>query len=221
LALDGVSGHHLNHVQVQNDAGALARVTGGSTGAIAPHRRPAPEGGRAAAPASLRVRCCARREEKLGGEYCSPRAEEVGGLTGREEAVAEGLDDGGGSGGAPVSSGRGCHGRRGRRPAIARACQAPGDPKSQRERAGGPVLHRRRRIDGGGGNPRRRRREIEVHVCVLVCCRGKGRRRGSCTSLKRAKGRKARRVGVGTAGGLPLMAAAITARCKGRETAPN
>jgi hypothetical protein len=136
LALDGVSGHHLNHVQVQNDAGVLARVTGGSTGAIGPHRRPAPEGGGAAAPASLRVRCCARREEKLGREYCSPRAEEVGGLTGREEAAAEGLGDGGGSGGAPVSSGRGCHGRRGRRLATARACQAPGDPKNQRKRAG-------------------------------------------------------------------------------------
>jgi hypothetical protein len=72
----------------------------------------------------------------LSGGYCLPRTEDDGGLTGGEEAAAEGLDDGGGSGGAPVSSGHGCHGRRGRRPAIARACQAPGDPKNQRKRAG-------------------------------------------------------------------------------------
>jgi hypothetical protein len=118
LALDGAPGHLSDHRLVQNDAGTLAHVFVGSTGAIMPHRRPAPEGGGAAAPASLRVRCFARREEKLGGRYCSLCVEEVGGLTGREEAAAEGLD-GGGLGGAPVSSGRGCHGRRGRRPAIA------------------------------------------------------------------------------------------------------
>jgi hypothetical protein len=150
----------------------------------------------------------------LGGGYCLQRTEDDGGLTGGEEAAAEGLDDGGGSGGAPVSSGRGCHRRRGRRPAIARACQAPGVPKNQRKRAGGPVLHRRRRIDGGGGNPRRRRGKIGARACALVFCKGKGGRRGSCTSLKRTRGWKARRVGVGTAGGLPLMAAAITDRVK-------
>jgi hypothetical protein len=150
----------------------------------------------------------------LGGGFCSPHAEEVGGLTGGEGAAAEGLDDGGGSGGAPVSSGRGYHGRRGRRPVIARACQAPGDPKNQRKWAGGPILHRRRRIDGGGGNPRRHG-EIDARARVLACCRGKGRHRGSCASLNRSNGRKARRVGDGTAGGLPLMAAAITARVKG------
>jgi hypothetical protein len=60
-----------------------------------------------------------------------------------------------------VSSGRGCHGRRGRKPATSRACQAPSDPKSQGKQAGGLALHRRRRIDGGGGDPRRRRREKE------------------------------------------------------------
>jgi hypothetical protein len=36
-------------------------------------------------------------------------------------------------------------------------------------------------------------------------------------SLKRTRGWKARRVGVGTAGVLPLMAAAITAKVKGRK----
>jgi hypothetical protein len=77
------------------------------------------------------------------------------------------------------------------------------------------VFHRRRRLHGGGGNPRRRRGEISARARVLACRRGKGRRRGSCASLNRSKGRKARRVGDGTAGGLPLMAAAITARVKG------
>jgi hypothetical protein len=127
----------------------------------------------------------------------------------------KGLDDGGGSGGAPVSSGRGCHGHRGRKPATARACQAPGDPKNQRERAGGgggPNLNRRRRIAGGGGNPRRRRGEIDARARVLACCRGKGRRKGSCASLNRGVGRQAKRGEDGVAGGLPLMAAAITAR---------
>jgi hypothetical protein len=42
---------------------------------------------------------------------------------------------------------------------------------------------------------------------------------GFVHELKKGKGRKARRVGDGTAGGLPLMAAAITARVKGwKET---
>jgi hypothetical protein len=133
---------------------------------------------------------------------------------GRREAATEGFDDGGGSGGAPVSSGRGCHGCRGRIPAATRACQAPSDPKSQGKQAGGLALHRRRRIDGDGGDPRRQRGEISARACSLAGCRGKGRHRDACASLKRTRGWKARRVGVGTAGGLPLMAAAITARVK-------
>jgi hypothetical protein len=84
--------------------------------------------------------------------------------------------------------------------------------QNQRERAGGPILHRRRRIDGGGGNPRRRRGEIDARARVLACCRGKGRRRGSCTSLNRGAGRQVKRGEDGVAGRLPLMAAAITAR---------
>jgi hypothetical protein len=50
LALAGVPGHQTDHKLVQNDAGTLAHVTGGSTGAIVPHRWPAPEGGGAATP---------------------------------------------------------------------------------------------------------------------------------------------------------------------------
>jgi hypothetical protein len=68
LSLDGVLGHHSDHEQVQNEAGALVHVTGGSMGAIMPRRRSAPEGGGAAAPVSLWVRCCAQKEGKTGGE---------------------------------------------------------------------------------------------------------------------------------------------------------
>jgi hypothetical protein len=68
LAPDGIPGHHSDHELVQNEVGALAHVTGGSIGAIVPRRRPAPEGGKAAAPASLWVRCCARKEGKTGRE---------------------------------------------------------------------------------------------------------------------------------------------------------
>jgi hypothetical protein len=110
-----------------------------------------------------RARGDATEREKEGswvGEKCLPCTGDDGELTGGEEAATEGFDDGGGSGGAPVSSGRGCHGRRRRRPAATRACQAPSDPKSQGEQAGGLALHRRRRIDGDGGDPRRRRGKL-------------------------------------------------------------
>jgi hypothetical protein len=121
LALDGVPGHQSDHELVQNDAGALAHVTGGSTGAIVPHRRPAPEGGGAAAPASLQVCCCARREGKSGGGYCSQFKGVAGELEGVEDATATKLGNGGGSGGAPAWSRRGTHGLWGRRPAAIRA----------------------------------------------------------------------------------------------------
>jgi hypothetical protein len=52
LALGGIPGHHSDHEPVQPEARALASGTGGSMGAIVPRRRPAPEGGGAAAPAS-------------------------------------------------------------------------------------------------------------------------------------------------------------------------
>jgi hypothetical protein len=72
----------------------------------------------------------------MGGGFCLPRTGDDDRPTGGEEAATERLDDGGGSGGAPVSSGRDCHGRRGKRPAATRACQAPSDPKGQRKQAG-------------------------------------------------------------------------------------
>jgi hypothetical protein len=121
LALDGVLGHHSDHELVQNEAGALAHVTGGSIGEIVPRRRPAPEGGGAAAPASLWVRCCAREEGKTGGENCSQFKGVAGELEGEEGATAAELGNGGGLGGAPLWSRRGSHGLWGRGPAANRA----------------------------------------------------------------------------------------------------
>jgi hypothetical protein len=48
--------------------GTHAHVIVGSRGAIVPHRQPAPEGGRAAALASSRVRQSALGEGELGGD---------------------------------------------------------------------------------------------------------------------------------------------------------
>jgi hypothetical protein len=63
LALGGIPGDHSDHELVQNEAGALAHVTGGSMGAIVPRRRPAPEG----AERSLRqARECATVHERKG-----------------------------------------------------------------------------------------------------------------------------------------------------------
>jgi hypothetical protein len=59
---------------------------------------------------------------------------------------------------------------------------------------------------GGGAG------KIDARARVLACCKGKGRRRGSCASLNRGAGRQAKRGEDGVAGGLPLMVAAITAR---------
>jgi hypothetical protein len=106
---------------VQNDAGTLAHVTGGSMGSIVPHRRPAPEGGGADTPVSSRVRYCARKEGKSGGGYCSQFKGVAGELEGVEDATTTKLGNGGGSGSAPVWSRRGSHGLWGQEPAANRA----------------------------------------------------------------------------------------------------
>jgi hypothetical protein len=53
LPLGGAPDHQNVHKLVHFVAGAHAHVTGGSRGVIVPRRRSAPEGGGAAAPASL------------------------------------------------------------------------------------------------------------------------------------------------------------------------
>jgi hypothetical protein len=118
LALDGAPGHLSDHGLVLNDAGTLAHVFVGFMGAIVPHRRPTPEGGGAAAPASSWARGCARREAKLGGESCSRVKGEAGKLEDEEDSTAAGLGNGGRTGGALAWTRRGTHGLRGREPAA-------------------------------------------------------------------------------------------------------
>jgi hypothetical protein len=110
----------------------------------------------------------------LGGVFCLPRAGDHDGPTGGEEAAIERLDDGGGSGGAPVSSGRGCHGRRGRRPAATRACQAPSDPKGQRKQAGGLAFTGGDGSTAAAGTRGGGAVKLVLGVCVSALQRQKG-----------------------------------------------
>jgi hypothetical protein len=102
-------------------SGGACACDRGSMGAILPRRRPAPEGGGAAASASLWVRCCARKEGKTGEKNCSQFKGVAGELEDEEDATAAELGNGGGSGGAPVWSRRGSHGLWGRGPAANQA----------------------------------------------------------------------------------------------------
>jgi hypothetical protein len=102
LPLGGVPGHQHDHKLAQNVEGAHAHVTEGSRGAIVPRRRPAPEGGGAAAPVSSWTRCCAQKEGERGRVYCSPCVEEGGELKTKGRRLVRKLGDGGGSGGAPA-----------------------------------------------------------------------------------------------------------------------
>jgi hypothetical protein len=96
------SRHHSVHEPVQNEAGALAHVTGESRGAIVPRRRPAPEGGGAAAPASS-WRCQNAQNDGISSRgFCSPCAEEGGELKNEGKAPVRELGNGGGSGGTPT-----------------------------------------------------------------------------------------------------------------------
>jgi hypothetical protein len=67
-----------------------------------PRRRPAPEGGGAAAPASWWRRLKAQDEGITSGDCCSPFKKEAGELEGEGDVTAVELGNGGGSGGAPV-----------------------------------------------------------------------------------------------------------------------
>jgi hypothetical protein len=72
---------------VRHVAEAHAHVTGGSSEVLGLRRRPAPKGGGAAAPASLRARQYAQKEREISGGYCSPREGEAGELEGQGEAA--------------------------------------------------------------------------------------------------------------------------------------
>jgi hypothetical protein len=71
LPLGGVPGHQHDHRLAQNVEGAHALVTEGSRGAIVPRRRPAPEGGGAAAPASSWRRQNAQEKGISSRGFCS------------------------------------------------------------------------------------------------------------------------------------------------------
>jgi hypothetical protein len=81
--------------------GACARDRGVYGGNCASPAAGTGRGG-AAAPASLWMRCCARKEGKTGGEYRSQFKGVPGELEGEEDATAAELGNGGGSAGAPV-----------------------------------------------------------------------------------------------------------------------
>jgi hypothetical protein len=115
--LDSAPGHHLVHELVPFVAEAHAHVTG-VLGVIVPHRRPAPEGGGAAAPASSWRRLNSQDEGITSRGYRSPFKGEAGELEGEGDATAVELGNGGGSGGEPVWSGARLLRPRGREPAA-------------------------------------------------------------------------------------------------------
>jgi hypothetical protein len=102
LPLGGVPGHQHDHKLAQNVEGAHAHVTEGSRAAIVPRRRPAPEGGGAAAPASSWRRQNAQEKGISSRGFCSPCVEEGGELKTKGRRLVRKLGDGGGSGGAPA-----------------------------------------------------------------------------------------------------------------------
>jgi hypothetical protein len=106
----------------------------GSRGAIVPLRRPAPEGGGAAAPASSRAHCCAQKEWETGWGYCSQFKGEAGKLEDEEDATTAELGNGGGSGGSPVWSRLGSTGS--------------GDENLQQSELDEPLVNPRRKREG-------------------------------------------------------------------------
>jgi hypothetical protein len=68
-------------------------------------RRPAPEGGGSASPASSWGRCCAQGKGKEAGRFCSPHKDASKTHTVKDGVVAAMISDGGGSGGAPANRG--------------------------------------------------------------------------------------------------------------------
>jgi hypothetical protein len=85
LPLGGVPGHHSVYEPVQNEAGALAHVTGESRGLPVPRRRPAPEGGGLL----RRGRACdceGLEEKEMSWDGFSPSVKGLGELEDEENA---------------------------------------------------------------------------------------------------------------------------------------
>jgi hypothetical protein len=96
------TGHHFARAWALHVAGEHASKPRGSGERRGHPRRPAPEGGRSASPASPWSGHSAQGSEKRAGRLCSPREEASGEVTGEGKAAVMEFDDGGGSGGAPA-----------------------------------------------------------------------------------------------------------------------
>jgi hypothetical protein len=97
LPLGGAPGHQHDHKLVHYVEGAHAHVTEGSRGVIVPCRRPAPEGGSTAAPASSWRLKNAQDEGISSGGFCSRCVEEEGELKSDGKAPVRKLGNGRGS----------------------------------------------------------------------------------------------------------------------------
>jgi hypothetical protein len=171
LPLGGVPGHQHDHRLAQNVEGAHAHVTEGSRGAIVPRRRPAPEGGSAAAPASSWRRRNAQEKGISSRGFCSPCVEEGGELKNEGKAPVRKLGNGGRSGGAPAGG--------------ARLLRASGTRTCSSTSLMSPWRTQESRKKSGGANPSpvatnsRRRRGTEVVApvelvleCMCWCAAG-------------------------------------------------
>jgi hypothetical protein len=171
--------------------GACARDRG-VKGAIMPRRRPAPEGGGAAAPPSSWRLQNAQDEGISSGGFCSHCVEEVGELKSEGKAPVSKLGNGGGS--AALWCGRGA------------APTGAGDENLRQHKLDKPWRTQESRNKSSRAIPspvatnsqRRRRTEAAVYgkigaqVHVVVCFECKGVSRSSSSSLNRNSGRERR-----------------------------
>jgi hypothetical protein len=80
------------HEWVQHTEEKLAHASRGSGEGLGHPRRPAPEGGGTAAPASPCGCCCAQERGEKAGRFCSPRRGNENGHADDKEALKEKFD---------------------------------------------------------------------------------------------------------------------------------
>jgi hypothetical protein len=93
------------HERVLHVAEELAHASRGSGEGLGLSRRPAPEGGGAATPASPRGCCCAQERREKAGRFCSPRRGNGSEHTVDEEALKGKFDVDGELSGDPAGDG--------------------------------------------------------------------------------------------------------------------
>jgi hypothetical protein len=168
---------------------------------IVPRRRPAPEWGGTASPASSWRRQDAQNEGILSGGYRSPFEGEEGELASEVNAPVRKLDNGGGSvafrcgrGAATTGVGDGNL----QQHVLDKPLAIPRIKKKERRNqsfTGGDEFTAAAGTRGGGAGG------IGSRVRVLVCCGGKGEGRSLNASLNRSKGKKAKGGGRTPSGG--------------------